>query len=69
VLGVGAEALLSGGGWRPAVPRDGPLPGALFESLVTLGDDLLDAAINTTGTHAYRRSDSIAMIPAAFLGP
>jgi predicted AAA+ superfamily ATPase len=34
-----------------------------------LGDDLLDAAVITTGTHAYRRPDGIAVIPAALLGP
>lgn len=34
-----------------------------------IGDDLLDAAVITTGTHAYRRPDGIAVIPAALLGP
>jgi hypothetical protein len=34
-----------------------------------LGEDLLDAAVITTGTHAYRRPDGIAVIPAALLGP
>jgi len=35
-----------------------------------LGDDeLLDAIVITTGTHAYRRSDGIGVIPAALLGP
>jgi uncharacterized protein len=34
-----------------------------------LGDDLLDSAIVTTGTFAYRRPDGIAVIPAALLGP
>jgi predicted AAA+ superfamily ATPase len=34
-----------------------------------LGDDLLDTAVITTGTHAYRRRDGIAVIPAALLGP
>lgn len=34
-----------------------------------LGDDLLDAAILTTGEEAYRRPDGIAVIPAALLGP
>lgn len=33
-----------------------------------LGDDLLDAAVVTTGSHAYRRDDGIAVIPAALLG-
>jgi hypothetical protein len=34
-----------------------------------LGADLLDAAVITTGPHAYRRQDGIAVIPAALLGP
>lgn len=34
-----------------------------------LGPELLDAVVVTTGTHAYRRSDGIAVIPAALLGP
>lgn len=131
LLGVDAGALLEGAPAGPAIPRDGTLLGALFESLVTLsvrvyaqaaeatvkhlrtargdhevdliverddgrvlavevklardvgdgdvrhlnwlarqiGDDLLDAAIVTTGEEAYRRRDGIAVIPAALLGP
>lgn len=34
-----------------------------------IGDDLLDAAVITTGEHAYRRLDGVAVIPAALLGP
>jgi predicted AAA+ superfamily ATPase len=34
-----------------------------------LGDDLLDAVVVTTGRHAYRRADGIAVVPAALLGP
>ncbi len=34
-----------------------------------LGDDLLDAAVITTGRDAYRREDGIAVVPAALLGP
>jgi hypothetical protein len=34
-----------------------------------LGEDLLDAAVITTGPYAYRRRDGIAVIPAALLGP
>ena len=34
-----------------------------------LGDDLVDALIITTGRHAYRRTDGIAVVPAALLGP
>lgn len=129
LLGVDADALLSNKPAGPPIPRDGPLLGALFESLVTLsvrtyaqanearvshlrtrggeheidliiergdgrivalevklaatvreedtrhlrwladtiGDDLLDAAIITTGTEAYRRTDGIGVIPAALL--
>lgn len=33
-----------------------------------LGKDLLDAVIVTTGEHAYRREDGIAVVPAALLG-
>ena len=32
-----------------------------------LGDDLLDAAIITTGAEAYRRRDGIGVVPAALL--
>lgn len=34
-----------------------------------LGEDVLDMAVITTGSHAYRRSDGIAVVPAALLGP
>lgn len=34
-----------------------------------LGEDLLDAVVVTTGSHAYRRKDGIAVAPAALLGP
>ena len=34
-----------------------------------LGDELLDAAVITTGGYAYRRPDGIAVVPAALLGP
>ena len=33
-----------------------------------LGDHLLDAVVITTGRHAYRRADGIAVVPAALLG-
>ena len=32
-------------------------------------DELLDRAIITTGSSAYRRRDGVAVIPAALLGP
>ena len=129
LLGVGAEALIDGDDAGPAIPRDGTLLGALFESLVTLsvrvyaqanearvshlrtrageqevdliversdsrvvalevklsaliddhdvrhlhwlaeriGPNLLDAAVITTGSEAYRRRDGIGVIPAALL--
>jgi len=34
-----------------------------------LGSDLLDSVVITTGEDAYRRSDGIAVVPAALLGP
>jgi predicted AAA+ superfamily ATPase len=34
-----------------------------------VGDDLLDAAVVTTGPYAYRRPDGIAVVPAVLLGP
>lgn len=34
-----------------------------------LGDDLLDSMVVTTGSHAYRRPDGVAVVPAALLGP
>lgn len=34
-----------------------------------LGSDLLDSIVVTTGQHAYRRTDGIAVVPAALLGP
>lgn len=34
-----------------------------------LGPDLLDSMVVTTGPHAYRRKDGIAVVPAALLGP
>jgi uncharacterized protein len=34
-----------------------------------LGDRFLDAVVVTTGREAYRRSDGVAVVPAALLGP
>lgn len=34
-----------------------------------LGPDLLDKVIVSTGAHAYRRPDGVAVVPAALLGP
>jgi predicted AAA+ superfamily ATPase len=131
LLGVDVPALLDDSAPDAAVRRQGPLLGALFESLVTLsvrvyaqaaeatvhhlrtwdsrhevdliiqradqrivalevklspsvsdddvrhltwlrgqlGDDLLDAAVITTGSEAYRRADGIAVIPLCLLEP
>ncbi len=131
LLGADADALLAGADLGPPIPRDGPLLGALFESLVTqsirvyaqhaearvghfrthaggreidliveradnrvlaievklaqvaddrdlrhlhwlkekIGDELLDAIVVTTGSAAYRRRDSIGVVPAALLAP
>jgi hypothetical protein len=35
----------------------------------TLGPDLLDAVVVTAGSDAYRRTDGVAVVPAALLGP
>ncbi|PRZ08589.1 hypothetical protein BCE75_101291 [Isoptericola sp. CG 20/1183] len=34
-----------------------------------LGDDLVDAVVVTTGSHAYRRPDGVGVVPVALLGP
>ena len=129
LLGCDEGALLAGSSPGPFINRDGPLLGALFQSLVTMsvrtygqqnearvhhlrtyggereidlivergdgrvvalevklsstvvdrdvrhlrwlseriGSGLLDAAVITTGAHAYRRRDGIGVIPAALL--
>lgn len=131
LLGATETSLLTGHPTGPAIPRDGTLLGALFESLIALnlrvyaqaneatvhhlrtrngdheidfiierddhkivalevklsstvddsdvthlhwlrnhlGPTILDTAVITTGTYAYRRSDGIAVIPAALLAP
>jgi predicted AAA+ superfamily ATPase len=50
------------------VPRDPDVRNLLWLR-DKLGEDLLDAAVITTGPAAYRRPDGIAVIPAALLGP
>lgn len=35
----------------------------------TVGDELLDRLVVTTGSFAYRRADGVAVVPAALLGP
>lgn len=32
-------------------------------------DEVADLVVVTTGSHAYRRADGVAVIPAALLGP
>lgn len=34
-----------------------------------LGADLIDVAVITAGSYAFRRRDGVAVIPAALLGP
>jgi hypothetical protein len=34
-----------------------------------IGSTLTDMAVITTGKHAYRRQDGVAVVPAALLGP
>jgi uncharacterized protein len=51
-----------------AVPRDDDLRHLHWLS-ETIGDDLLDAIVITTGTAAYRRKDGIGVVPLALLGP
>ncbi len=34
-----------------------------------IGEDLIDAVVATAGGYAYRRSDGIAVVPLALLGP
>ena len=34
-----------------------------------MGPDLADSMVVTTGRHAYRDHDGIAIVPAALLGP
>jgi len=59
------------------VALEAKLSGTVDDSGVThlswlrdrIGDQLLDAAVLTTGDRAYRRADGIAVIPLALLGP
>jgi len=34
-----------------------------------LGDQFVDGAVLTTGEHAYRRPDGLAVVPLGLLGP
>jgi len=51
-----------------ATPDDGDLRHLVWLKQ-QLGDRLVDMAVVTTGRHAYRRSDGVAVVPAALLGP
>jgi uncharacterized protein len=51
LLGVDADALLEGPTTAPSLPRDGPLLGALFESLVTLSVRTYAQAAEATVKH------------------
>jgi predicted AAA+ superfamily ATPase len=51
-----------------AVPDDNDLR-HLHWLKQTIGDDLLDALVITTGSAAYRRKDGIGVVPLALLGP
>lgn len=82
LLGIDEGALLKGQATGPVIPPDGTLLEVKLSATPDdrsvehlrwlrsqLGEDLLDAAVITTGRHAYRRKDGIAVIPAALLGP
>ena len=34
-----------------------------------IGEQLVDRVLVNTGTHAYRRTDGVAVVPLALLGP
>ncbi len=55
LLGVGVDALLSGDGAGPDIPRDGTLLGHLFESLVTLSVHVAAQAAEATLKHLRTR--------------
>ena len=71
LLGLSSADLLRGEG-PDRVVADGTFLGALFESLAAMSVDaesMLDAVVLTTGTHAYRRPDGVAVVPLGLLGP
>ena len=49
---------------RFAAPRPGDT-----RHLLWLRERLADAVVVTTGRHAYRDEDAVAVVPAALLGP
>lgn len=57
LLGAGAEDLLQARALGPAIPRDGPLLGALFESLVTMSVRIYAAAAGAETHHLRTWSD------------
>ncbi|MXY12411.1 MAG: DUF4143 domain-containing protein [Acidimicrobiaceae bacterium] len=56
LLGVGADALIDGGDAGPAIPRDGTVLGALFESLVTLSVRVYAQANEARVSHLRTRA-------------
>lgn len=59
---VGAEAKMAASITNADVRR-------LVWLRVNLPDDFVDVAVLTTGTHAYRRLDGVAVVPLALLAP
>ena len=55
LLGVDADALLSGASARPDIPRDGTLLGGLFESLVTVSVQIYAQAVEAVVRHLRTR--------------
>mgnify|MGYP000845829612 FL=1 len=53
---------------RFAAPRPGDTRHLLWLR-ERLGERLADAVVITTGRHAYRDEDDVAVVPAALLGP
>ena len=56
LLGVGADALIDGVDTSPAIPRDGTLLGALFQSLVTLSVRVYAQANEARVSHLRTRA-------------
>jgi len=65
LVGITRASLLTGVG-QAFTPNDVKQLLWLREQL---GDQVVDAAVLTTGEHAYRRRDGIAVVPLGLLGP
>ena len=64
--------MLSAPSQHEGAPGASPRPGDTHHLLwlrERLGERLADAVVVTTGRHAYRDEDDIAVVPAALLGP